>query len=102
MCTFVSSPDINILIDPGISLSKRFSLYPHPIEYRLLKKYRAKILEYAEKADIITLSHYHFDHSTPTFTDYVWNWSTPETTINIYHGKTVLTKDIRSNINYCE
>jgi predicted metallo-beta-lactamase superfamily hydrolase len=29
----------------------------------------------AEKAEIVTLSHYHFDHHTPPYEDWLCNWT---------------------------
>lgn len=99
LCTFIETPDIKILIDPGVSLGQRWHLLPHPTEYRILMENRRRITEFAEKSDVITISHYHFDHCTPTFIDYLWTFSTPETAHQIFCNKLVLAKDYRSNIN---
>ncbi|MCW4040173.1 MAG: MBL fold metallo-hydrolase [Candidatus Bathyarchaeota archaeon] len=99
LCTFIETPDIKILMDPGVSLGQRWRLLPHPTEYRILMESRHRIAEYAEKSDIVTISHYHFDHCTPTFTDYRWTFSTPETAHQIFHNKLVLAKDYRKKIN---
>jgi len=102
MCTYVETPDLRLLIDPGASLGKRFGLLPHPREYVALRECRARIVEAARSANLATISHYHFDHITPTYTDYVWNWSSLEAAEEIYAGKTVLAKDIRQNINFSQ
>jgi predicted metallo-beta-lactamase superfamily hydrolase len=102
MCTYVETPDLRLLIDPGASLGKRFGLLPHPREYVALRECRARIVEAARSADLTTISHYHFDHITPTYTDYVWNWSSLETAKEIYSGKTTLAKDSRQNINFSQ
>jgi predicted metallo-beta-lactamase superfamily hydrolase len=60
---------------------------------------RKRISEATEKADIITISHYHFDHHTPSYTDWFCNWSSAEIAQEIYEGKTVLAKNYRSKIN---
>ena len=99
MCTYVQTPDVKILIDPGVSLGPRFGLLPHPREYLCLKECREKIARFANEADIITISHYHFDHNTPTYTDYVWNFSDPKVAHQIYSKKTIIAKDFRSKIN---
>ena len=75
MCTYIQTPDIKILVDPGVSLGPRSGLFPHPREYVCLKKCRENIARYSDEADVVTISHYPFDHCTPTFTDYVWNFS---------------------------
>ena len=100
MCTYVETPDVRILLDAGASVCpKRFGLPPHPKEYAALKDYRNRMLMLAQKADVVTVSHYHFDHHTPSFTDYVNHWATAETADKIYADKTVLAKSFRSNVN---
>lgn len=101
MCTFVETPDLRILLDAGVSLCpRRFGLPPHPIEFRAINESRDRIAEAAEKADVVTISHYHFDHHTPSFEDWLVNWTeADETARRIYEGKTVLIKNPREKIN---
>ena len=100
MCTYVETPDIKVLLDAGVSLGpSRFSLPPHPKEYRALRERRTLMLKLAEKADLVTVSHYHFDHHTPSYIDWASNWSSPEIADKIYSGKTVLAKSFKSKIN---
>jgi predicted metallo-beta-lactamase superfamily hydrolase len=99
MCTYVETPDFKVLIDAGASLGFRFRLLPHPREYEALVKCREKIVECAGKVEVVTISHYHFDHVTPTYTDYTWNFSSLEVARQIYGGKIVLAKDFRSDVN---
>ena len=101
MCTYVETPDVKVLIDAGASLGMRFGLIPHPREYRALSEARKTIREYAAKSEVITVSHYHYDHYTPAWRDreYVWTWSCLEEAEAVYKDKLVLVKDIRSKIN---
>jgi len=99
MCTFVETPDVKILIDPGVALGPRFRLLPHPREYQALRDSREKIRKYSRISDIITISHYHHDHFTPNFTDTTWLASSPREAETIYRGKTVMVKDARSSTN---
>lgn len=101
MCTLVQTPDISVLLDAGISLCPyRFSLPPHPIEFQAIAKLRKKIADAAEKAQVVTISHYHFDHHTPSYEDWVVNWTkTGETARKIYQGKTLFVKNPKININ---
>ena len=100
MCTFVETSDAKILLDAGASLApKRLGYPPHPREYRALSECRKKISTTAKKADVITISHYHFDHHTPSYTDWFTNWSSAEAAKKIYKGKTVLAKSYRSMVN---
>ena len=100
MCTFVETPDVKILLDAAASLGpSRWGLPPHPREYRALAECRERISKAAEKADVITISHYHFDHHTPSFTDWFCNWSSAEVATQIYEDKIVLAKSHRSKVN---
>jgi len=103
MCIFAETMDVKVLLDPGVSLApSRFGLSPHPKEYEALEESRRRIAETAGKADVITISHYHFDHHTPSFTDWVSNWSSDETARQIYEGKLVLAKSYRDKVNFSQ
>jgi predicted metallo-beta-lactamase superfamily hydrolase len=101
MCTLVETPEVAVLLDAGISLCPyRFSLPPHPIEFQTIAPLRKAIAEAADKAAVTTISHYHFDHHTPSFEDWVVNWTEDgETARQIYNDKTVLMKNPKEKIN---
>ena len=101
MCTLVQTPDVTVLLDAGISLCPyRFRLPPHPIEFQTIQKLRKSIAEAADKAEVVTISHYHFDHHTPSYEDWVVNWTEAnETARQIYQDKRVLMKNPRDKIN---
>ena len=100
MCSYVETSDVKILLDAGVWLGpNRFGLPPHPKEYEALAECRKKIADAADKAEVVTISHYHFDHHTPSYTDWCNNWSSEEVARQIYEGKTVLAKNYRSKIN---
>jgi len=100
MCTYVETPDVRILLDAGVSLGpNRYGFPPHPSEYKALKERRSLMLEIAEKASVVTISHYHFDHHTPSYTDWAFNYCSAETAKKIYGGKIVFAKSYRSKIN---
>jgi predicted metallo-beta-lactamase superfamily hydrolase len=101
MCTLVETPDVTVLLDAGVSLCPyRFRLPPHPVEFQTIQKLRKSIAEAADKADVVTISHYHFDHHTPSYEDWMVNWTeADETARQIYQGKTVLMKNPRDKIN---
>ena len=100
MCTLIETADTKILLDAGVSLaSKRLGYPPHPREYQALIDCRKKISDAAKQADVITISHYHFDHHTPSYTDWFTNWSSTQIAKEIYNGKLVLTKSYRSAVN---
>ncbi|MEM3162280.1 MAG: hypothetical protein QW056_04780 [Candidatus Bathyarchaeia archaeon] len=104
MCCLVESPDIRILLDAGVSLCpNRFGLVPHPLEYQAIIKCRARIAKEAEGAEVVTVSHYHYDHYTPSFEDWLCNWTEEEeTSRQIYQDKTVIAKNPREKINFSQ
>lgn len=104
MCTYVETSSVKMLLDAGVSLGpRRFGLPPHPKEFEAIKNCRGKIAEAAEKVDVVTLSHYHFDHHTPSYEDWLCNWTeATETAKQIYRGKIVLMKNPREKINYSQ
>jgi predicted metallo-beta-lactamase superfamily hydrolase len=104
MCTYVETPDLRILLDAGVSLCpNRYGLPPHPLEFKAIKDARRRIAEAAEKADVVTVSHYHFDHHTPSYEDWLCNWTKAnETAKQIYQGKTVLMKNPKEWINFSQ
>jgi len=101
MCTYVETPDVKILLDAGVSLCPyRFGLPPHPREFRAIEDCRRKIEDAAEKVEVVSISHYHFDHHTPSFEDWICNWTEAnESARRIYEDKTVLMKNPKEKIN---
>lgn len=87
MAFLVVTNDIRIVIDPGVALGPiRFGLPPHHKELAMLEELRKKVFEEVRKADILTISHYHFDHHDPDHPD-------------ICDGKAMLIKHPTENIN---
>jgi predicted metallo-beta-lactamase superfamily hydrolase len=101
MCTLVETPDVIVLLDAGVSLCPyRFGLPPHPIEFRTIDRLRKRIAEVADKSEVVTISHYHFDHHTPSYEDWLVNWTeADETARQIYQDKQVIMKNPREKIN---
>jgi predicted metallo-beta-lactamase superfamily hydrolase len=101
MCTLVETRDVTLLLDAGISLCPyRFNLPPHPIEFQTIDALRKTIAEAADKATVTSISHYHFDHHTPSFEDWVVNWTEDsETARQIYQDKIILAKNPEEKIN---
>ncbi len=87
MATFVETGEHRICIDPAVSLGPlRYGLPPHPVEYQRMDEHWESIKKYAKKADVLIVTHYHYDHHDPNF---------PE----MYNGKIVLIKHPEENIN---
>lgn len=99
MATLVETDDIKLIIDPSSALGPRFRLNPHEREYVALSKTRRTILDFARDVDVLTISHYHFDHYLPNFENWLWIWSSPELAEELYSDKLILAKDISANIN---
>jgi predicted metallo-beta-lactamase superfamily hydrolase len=104
MCTYVETPDARILLDAGVSLCpNRFGLPPHPQEFKAIAGCRERIAEFAARCEVVTLSHYHFDHHTPSYEDWLSQWTeADETARQLYDGKLVLVKNPRESINYSQ
>ena len=104
MCTYVETPDVRILLDAGVSLCpNRFGLPPHPEEFKTIDRSRREIAEAAKKTEIVALSHYHFDHHTPSYEDWLCNWTAAtETARQIYEDKIVLMKNPKEKVNYSQ
>ena len=87
MATLVRTDDLVVLIDPGVSLApRRYGLPPHPLEIMRLEEHHDAIVEAAEEADVLVVTHYHYDHHMP---------DEPE----IFDGKVALIKHPTENIN---
>jgi len=102
MCTYVETPNVKILVDAGVSLGQRFRLLPHPKEYRARDECRKRVAEAADKAEVVTISHWHYDHHTPNYVDTVWTGSSVDAAQQIYQDKILLAKDIRRSINFSQ
>ena len=84
---FVETADVKVLIDPGVSLAPvRFGLPPHPLEIKKMNECWRRIKEHARSADVLVITHYHFDHFDPTEP-------------LVFNDKTLLVKHPKENIN---
>lgn len=91
MATFVETKDLRITIDPGVALGpSRYGLPPHPKEWERMEEHWRDILRYADKSDLLIVTHYHYDHHNP------WEG------LEVYEGKRVLVKDPKNRINYSQ
>ncbi len=87
MATLVETPDVTILLDPSVRLGPyRYDLPPHPTERSRQKELWQVIRGAAKKADVLTVSHYHYDHHNP---------AAP----SIFRGKLAFLKDGKFHIN---
>lgn len=87
MATLVETKDVTILLDAGVRIApSRDGLPPHPAEEARQRELWRAIREAARRADVLTVSHYHFDHHNP---------DAP----SIYRGKVAFLKDGKFHIN---
>jgi predicted metallo-beta-lactamase superfamily hydrolase len=98
MCTHVSTPDLSVMIDPGVACHRRSGLKPHPIEYETLVRRRAEMLSLSRETDVITVSHYHVHHFASHESDLVTTFSTKALADEINRGKVLLCKDPERNV----
>ena len=88
MATYIETKDLKLFIDPGVSLAPvRYGLEPHPIELKRLNEHWKQIVKLAKKAEVLIITHYHYDHHNP------WEH------LEIYKKKTVLVKHPTEHIN---
>lgn len=84
---FVETSDVSVLIDPGVSLApRRFGLPPHPLEIKAMNESWRSIKEFAARAEVLVITHYHFDHFDPTEP-------------LVFNGKALLIKHPKESIN---
>jgi predicted metallo-beta-lactamase superfamily hydrolase len=91
MCTFVQTPDIKILIDPGAAIMQ--PSYPLKEEEKeaFLDNAIERIRKYCEKTEVIVVTHYHYDHHKK-----------PSELPEAYLGKRLYIKDPNRWINYSQ
>lgn len=85
-CTLVETPEVSVLIDPGVAVMQ--PSFPASWLKKAYWKSRARmaIKEASGRADVVVISHYHYDH----FTDF---------DRDIYDGKTLMVKNPNEYIN---
>jgi predicted metallo-beta-lactamase superfamily hydrolase len=87
MATLVETRDVTVLIDPSVRLGPyRYDLRPHPTEKARQKELWQRIRIAAKTANVLTVSHYHYDHHNP---------DAP----SLYRGKVTFLKDGKFHIN---
>lgn len=87
MATFIETSSVRLLIDPGAALAPtRYGLKPHLVEWQRLDESWSKIRGLAASAEILILTHYHYDHHSTHH-------------IEIFRDKRVFIKDPSLNIN---
>lgn len=92
---FVKTPDISILIDPGAAgMQPTYPLSSREKEELKLKALK-EISKYSRKAEVIFISHYHYDHHTLIS-------KIPKGLNLFYKDKIIWVKDPNKWINYSQ
>lgn len=87
LATYIDADELGILIDPATALApERYGLPPHPLEEETRRRLWGAIKERAEGAEILIVTHYHYDHIDPE-------------ELRIYADKTVFIKHPNRLIN---
>jgi hypothetical protein len=84
-CIFLETKDVAICIDPGVAAETDSFPLPFLTRQALKMKYKQAIKKACREADVIVITHYHYDHHIPE--------------ANLYKGKHLLIKDPIRNIN---
>ncbi len=88
MATKIITDDTVILIDPAAALGpRRYGLRPHKLELEALEVAWERIVEESEDAEVIVITHYHYDHHSR------------KRNIEIYKNKILFIKDPNTKIN---
>ncbi len=85
-CVLVKTKDVSILIDPGVAIMHRSFPASLPQKLMWVEKGWHEVEKAARKADVVVVTHYHYDHHSPD-------------RMKIYGGKLLLTKDPNRYIN---
>ncbi len=85
-CVFVKTPDIRVVIDPGIAIMHPSFPASWIKKLHWLKQGMVKIIKTIKESDVVIISHYHYDHYLPE-------------EIEIYKNKTVFIKNPNIYIN---
>ncbi len=88
MATYISTPDVKILIDPGAAEMQPGFPAPSKLKKQWKQLAREKIKRFLKQTDIVIISHYHHDH-------YLWE----EDDLVHYAGKILYVKDPNRFIN---
>ncbi len=85
-CTLVKTPDISVMIDPGVAIMH--PSFPASTVNKILWRNQGKkaIKRASREAEVIVISHYHYDHYFPE-------------DMSVYEGKLIVAKDPNQYIN---
>ncbi len=62
MCTRITTPDLTLVIDPGVSAQTEHFPLPENIRQQLLTRYAQEVNNATADAPVLIITHYHIDH----------------------------------------
>lgn len=105
MATYIRAGRLRIVVDPGVALGpRRYGLPPHELELRVRDKLEERVRKFCRKADVLIVTHYHFDHfklDREIFEDKLCLIKHPSNMINYNQRKRArgLLEEIRKSCN---
>ena len=87
-CILVETPDVKVLIDPGVAEMQPSYPLPDDEKFRLMDEAFTAIKAASAYADLVVITHYHYDHHT-----------LPSEAPGLYRGKLLLAKNPNIWIN---
>ena len=88
----ITANGLKIIIDPGVALGpRRYGLPPTDEEYLALSLAREEIIKVCKKADIVIVTHYHYDHHPFPSDDEMYE--------ACFQDKVVIAKNIKEGIH---
>lgn len=84
----IETPEVRVLVDPGAAEMQPSYPLPEEEKFRLRDEAFAAILAASARADVVVITHYHYDHHT-----------LPSEAPGLYRGKLVLAKDPNMWVN---
>lgn len=62
MCTYIETPEIKIIIDPGYAIMQHSYPMGEDEKMDFLSAAEQRVKEYTKKADVVVITHFHYDH----------------------------------------
>jgi len=62
MCTFIETPEIKLIVDPGYAIMQHSYPLDEEDKINFLEAAEKRVKEYTKKADIVIITHFHYDH----------------------------------------
>lgn len=102
LATFVTTSNMRVLIDPGVSVCpRRDGKPPHPLELEELRRVRDVIQQRAADANGIVITHFHHDHYS-SFEDRELDLTNAKIARKVYRDTLIYAKSWQRNLNQAQ